>query len=309
MELAIDFGGTNIKLAIFKEKSCAFQWTGSIPAHSEEGIEQALFRTQQYLTAQGYDSFTAVGIATPGVVNVDTCRLLTVNKKYTDAVNFDFTGWVSKNYHCPIIMENDANAALLGEVSYGCAEGMSNAVMMIFGTGIGTAAMVDRHLLRGPHYRAANLGGHSIIQMNGQRCNCGQRGCLEAYAGTEAFLQRIARDPERNSSILGSEQNITMKQVFEAAEAEDPYACQQIQILSQYYATGILNMVYAYDPECVILSGGIMKGSSMLLDRLEKLVNSQNWIGNNPVKIVVADHPDYSVTLGLKNRIEELKKG
>lgn len=308
MELAIDFGGTNIKLAVFREGSSDFLWSDRIPAYSKEGIGQALCRTKEYLTGHGFENFTVVGIAIPGIVNVDECKLITVNEKYMDAVGFDFSGWTWETYHCPLVMENDANAALLGEASYGCATGIRNAVMMIFGTGIGTAAILDGRIVRGPHYRAANLGGHSIIQINGERCNCGQRGCLEAYAGSESFVKRVNRELVTGQSALQKSQPITMKQIFEAAERGDSFANNQVKNLAEYYSVGILNMVYAYDPEIVVLSGGVMNGSKLLLNTLKEKVNSQEWVKNDPVKFVVAEKPDFSVTLGLKKRMEDLGK-
>lgn len=305
MELAIDFGGTNIKMAAFEKGKKEALWTESILSYSDRGMEQALMRVQEQILQRTQEKPDIMGIALPGIVDSERKRLLTVNKKFKNAEGFDFQEWCSRTFGCPLVMENDANAALLGETAYGCAVGKKNAVMMILGTGIGTAAVIDGRLLRGSHYRAGIMGGHSVIQINGRKCNCGAYGCLEAYAGAAEFTDSVKREPGFVESTLSAEGELTMKSIFAAAEKGDAFAKEQVERLIGYYEAGVLNLVYAYDPECVILSGGIAKGSAALAGRLEKFINGQPWMTGVSVSVLVAENPDFSVTLGLRKRMED----
>lgn len=305
MELAIDFGGTNIKMAAFEKGREECLWRDSIPSFSDAGIEQALERVSAHVKKNCPGKAEIVGIATPGIVDVRQARLLWINGKFKDAEGFSFGEWCRSSFDCPLVMENDANAALLGEASYGCAAGKENVVMMILGTGIGTAAMMDGKLLYGSHYRAGIMGGHFLVQLHGRACNCGAKGCLEAYAGAGEFVSSVKQEDGFSKSALAQTDELTMKSVFLAGERGDAFALKQIDRLIGYYAAGLINMVYAYDSECVVLSGGIAKGALMLADRLEEIINAQPWIRGYRIPVLVSADPDFSVTRGLRRRMED----
>lgn len=244
---------------------------------------------------------SGLGLAMPGIVDPAAKRVLSMKEKYPDAFDFDFEGWVRDTFGLPLVMENDAKAALLGEVHFGSAKGAQNAVLMIFGTGIGTAAMLGGQLVRGSHHLGGNLGGHFIVEAKGELCNCGARGCLERHAGHWA-LPLIAKNREGfPESALAKRDEIDFKAVLEAARDHDPFALSLLDELIMYWSAGIVNMVHAFDPDVVILSGGPMKSADVLLPRLTERIRAASWAPWDEIRFVVPADPDSSVLLGLSS--------
>src|SRR5690606_25998850 len=101
-----------------------------------------------------------------------------------DAPSLDLTGWCREAFGAPLVLENDANAAMIGEWRFGAGQDHDHAVMMIFGTGVGVSAITDGRLLRGAHGYGGVLGGHQTINLHGRLCPCGNMGCVETEAST-----------------------------------------------------------------------------------------------------------------------------
>ncbi len=299
---AIDLGGTNIKLGLFSEKGPARPaWQGSLPAYSEQGIFRALEAAKAALQARLPEDETirGLGIGMPGVVNGRDLRLLSVNAKYADAVGFSFDDWCRERFDCPLAMENDANAALIGENTWGCGHGSRDCVMMILGTGIGTAAIVNGRLLRGAHFQAGILGGHFVVEPGGAECSCGGRGCLEALAGSRELEKRFPGLPGYEESLLGRQGRTDLGALINARQAGDPFACREFDRLMELYAAGIINLIHAYDPELVILSGGVMQSAEAILPELTSRVWAYSWTPWGKVRFEVAARPNESVLMGL----------
>ena len=301
--IAIDFGGTNIKIGLVDNGKILL--TQSIPAISSEGIrprlEEVRSRINGLLNKQGLSpgDCSGIGIAIPGIVDVRQRRVCSINKKYEDAVTVDFPKWCDESFGLKLMMDNDANCAILGETRYGCAIGLTDAVIMIFGTGIGTAALIGEKLLRGRHYQAGCLGGHLIIDRNGPVCTCGNRGCIEAHAGTWA-LPAIAKGSNCFAdSQLSKQTEIDYKSVIECMRQGDACSKALFGELLDCWGAGLVNLVHAYDPEVIILSGGLMKDSELILPHLKRYVRNNAWTPWGDVEFRVSGQPDASVLLGL----------
>lgn len=114
-----------------------------------------------------------MGIAMPCLVNPEKKRATEIYAKFTDAPELDLAAWSKEKFGLPIVMEQDSKAALLGEANFGAAKGYKDIVMVILGTGVGTAVMLDGRLLNGKHFSAGSLGSHIVIEMkNGRKCTC-----------------------------------------------------------------------------------------------------------------------------------------
>ncbi|HSP47695.1 MAG TPA: ROK family protein [Clostridiaceae bacterium] len=306
MRIALDLGGTLIKIGFFEDgKPNGFL---SIPARSEETITMVLDRVVEAVSGRiGERLVDMVGLATPGIVDSEARRILSINRKYADAVGFDFTAWCLKKFGCPLVMENDANAALLGEVSRGCAIGQRDAVMMILGTGIGTAAIMDGRLVRGRHFQAGILGGHFVVDLQGRTCTCGGKGCLETLAGSGVLEDLVRGMPGFEESTLSHMEWTGMEGIIASMEKGDGFAAGVFDGVMEALGAGITNLVHAYDPEVVILSGGVMKGKARILPALELKVRERVWTPWGQVRFLVAEDPDSSVLLGLAARMEEAR--
>lgn len=298
MKIAIDFGGTAVKISGYKGEDFNPLWFETIPAHSEQGIRQAMERAEQVIDAHRTGQLECLGIATPGIVDSKACRVTCINNKYEDALDIDFRAWCKERFGCGLIMSNDANAALVGEVAYGCAQGFENCVLVIIGTGVGTAAMMDGKLVRGKHNQAGILGGHFIVNPFGRGCTCGAVGCLEAYAGSREILYQAEAERDHVTSAIYRERPLTMKGIARCWENGDRYAARILETAIGYYAAAAVNMIRAYDPECVVLSGGLTN-SRFIVQEIEQIVRRQGWLPWGVPVFRHAERTDLSVSMGL----------
>ncbi|MBC8080514.1 MAG: ROK family protein [Gorillibacterium sp.] len=310
--IVLDFGGTTIKLGLIQQGHLLAQST--VPARSVGGLLPRLGDVRNaVLDLLGQAGLSlgdcfGVGIALPGIVDPERFTLLSINEKYADAIGFAFNTWAEEAFGLPIVMENDARAALLGEISYGTAKGESNAVLMIFGTGIGTAAIMNGKIVRGRHLQAGILGGHFVTDVNGSICNCGNIGCIEAQASHWSIQGWLSKQAGYANSILAKEPEMGYRQVIEASQTGDPLAVFAMQHLYKHWTSGIVNLIHAYDPEVVILSGGLMKSKDIVLPVLTQRVLEQAWTPWGQVRFLVAEDPNASVLLGLSHLLERGNK-
>lgn len=311
VHIAIDFGGTNIKLGLVEQGNLLCH--ASLAAYSSSGLIGRLAEVEQAVDGLldskrlSLDNCSGIGVSMPGLVDPKTQTVLSIHEKYSDAVGFDFAAWAASYAGLPLVMENDARAALIGETAYGSGRGETDAVLMIFGTGIGTAAMINGQVLRGKHFQAGVLGGHLTADARGHWCNCGNRGCLEEYASHRTLLKRLKDRKGYHSSVLAESDSLNYLTIIQAAQGGDGLAASFLEELIEYWSGGIINLIHAYDPETVILSGGLMKSAELLLPRISEKVNARAWTPWGKVRFIVAENPESSVMLGLSRLLDNEK--
>ncbi|MFC5530698.1 ROK family protein [Cohnella yongneupensis] len=309
MNVTIDFGGTNIKVGLVQDGKLLAK--SSIPAWSDSGLLARLSdsaRSVRELLAEvgaELSQCVGIGIALPGIVDSRRKTLTSINEKYTDAIGFDFSRWAKEEFGLPIAVENDARAALIGEAAYGAAQGEKDAVLIIFGTGIGTAALMDGQVLRGRHHQAGILGGHLSTDLEGEPCACGNVGCVEAQASHWAIPIRASKLPGFANSSLANDREWGYEAVIKASADGDVFASELLEDLIRHWSAGIVNLVHAYDPEVVLLSGGLMKSSELLLPRLQERVGALAWTPWGKPRFAVAEDPEISALLGMSFMAEQ----
>lgn len=223
-----------------------------------------------------------------GLADARTGRVVSTNQKYEDAPGIDFIAWAKKEFGLPFAIENDARMALLGERHAGAAKGIDNVVMITLGTGIGGAAMIEGKLLRGRHAQAGCLGGHLPAKVGGRRCTCGAIGCMEAEASGWA-LPFVAREWKGyEDSALARQEKVTFRNVFELAEAGDRVAREVRDYCLEVWASAAVGLIHAYDPECIVIGGGVMRSANVILPYVQKFVNEHAWTPWGKVKVVAA---------------------
>ncbi|CAG7616204.1 ROK family protein [Paenibacillus allorhizosphaerae] len=305
MEIAIDFGGTNIKLGLIDGGQA--RDLATLPAYSGQGLLKRLPAVEQAVLDMlkrheiSLDQCRGIGLAIPGIVDFAAGQLLSVNKKYADAIGFHFAGWAADTFCLRSVLENDARAALIGEVAHGAAQGERDVVLVSFGTGIGTSAMIDGKVLRGKHHLAGILGGHFVTGDMGVLCNCGNAGCLEAQASHWALPRLFRSHLHHSSSVLKEHEDLSYLTLLQAADAGDRVASELAEQLILQWGAGLVNMVHAYDPELVVLSGGLMKSASRVLPQLAAYVHKHAWAPWGKVRITAAARPELSVLLGVSH--------
>jgi glucokinase len=206
-------------------------------------------------------------------------RVLSISGKYGDAPEFDLMGWAQSEFDLPLRLENDARTALLGEWYAGAGRGSddNDIVMMTLGTGVGGAAMIDGKLLRGKHFQAGCLGGHLGVDHKGRRCACGNIGCVEVEASSWSLPAICAANPQFGKSKLAELQVISFESLFQAASRGGACALAVRDACIEVWAAGAVSMIHAYDPEVLILGGGVMNSAEAILPAISAYVDRHAW--------------------------------
>jgi glucokinase len=276
MALVADIGGTHIRLALMRNQCVLAQQT--FAARSNDGLTPQLPRIANAYGSLCTEARVAPGecaafaVAFPSLIDPRTGRPLTAFGKYADAFQLDLARWSQETLGLRLWIENDARMALLGEWQAGAGRGCDDLVMVTLGTGLGTAALTEGHLVRGKHGQAGVLGGHLTVQQGGRLCTCGNRGCAEAEASS-AVLPTLATElSEYSVSSLRHVDVIDFAAVFRLARAGDSGAARLRVHAIQIWSSLIVNLIHAYDPERVIVGGGIMAGEADFFPELERYV-------------------------------------
>src|SRR5207248_2646529 len=156
--------------------------------------------------------------AFPCLIDPATQSICSTIDKYPDATQLDLKDWTRQQFALPLLLENDANAALAGEWQRGAGRGCRSVVLMTLGTGVGTSSVIDGVPLRGQHGQAGCLGGHMTIALDGPRCVCGNIGCVETQASTWALPKLAREQPDFERSALAQEEVIDYQTVFRLAD-------------------------------------------------------------------------------------------
>ena len=295
----IDLGGTDIKVGLAEDGALVSSaQTASTGSRADLDVVADLLRGLE--RGEAGSAIGRVGVAVPGVVDRGTNRMLDAQGKYAFALDFDFDGWTRETFGVAAVVENDARAALVGEIVAGSARGESDAVVVVLGTGIGTSAMVAGELVRGAHDHAGILGGHLTVELDGPPCPCGNRGCAEAVASTWALDRDVRASEPRPGSEWHrrvSRGRVGLRDLFETAE--DPLSRRLLERYLRAWGAAVVSLCHAYDPDVVILSGGVLRAADVILPTLSVYVEQHLWRSAHRPRIVTARDPNLSVLRGL----------
>lgn len=303
--LCMDLGGSRAKLAVMEDGQILSLDIFAIDAARSMADTLIILETHARQLA-GFAECAAIGFAYPGIVNRKECRVVTSCGKYTDAMNVDYLAWARSRFGLPLTLINDAAAAICGEMAYGVGRGYEDAVLMMVGTGIGTAVISEGKLLEGKHSTMGILGGHiAVAYENPRRCVCGNLGCLEAYAGSWALDGLAREDAGFSKSMLSRAPQIDYRALIEGCRAGDALSRRLFASACSALGTGAVNLIHAYDPEVLILSGG---GSHIdeLQTAIQEHIRTYSWPPCRNVKVLRAENPEVSVLLGLNALADRL---
>lgn len=313
MYIVSDLGGTNIKIGLIENDSLLK--SVQIDATPGESVEHCLnlisHSAHMMLDESSFSKsdISGIGLAFPCIVDSQKMRVISEYVKYKNARDFDFNEWANEEWGVGLALENDAKAALLGEWKNGAGKGHENLVLLTFGTGIGSAVLMNGRLLNGANYMAGNLGGHMTINLHGNQCNCGSLGCLESEASTWSLPGILKCHALFENSMLAKMKPLDFKALFEAAECNDPLALEVRDHCLKSWGLGVVNMIHAYDPDKIILGGGVMKNHRKIIPFLQKIIGKHAWKpASEKVELVTASQFDHAAFFGL-NYLLENKRG
>ncbi|WP_028950597.1 ROK family protein [Sulfurihydrogenibium subterraneum] len=257
--LGIDIGGTFLKVA-FKENGEIK--TEKIAVKEIQKKESFLENLREVVKKYNPNK---IGIAIAGLVDKKTGLLTnSPNLKFLEGLNLK--EFIEKEFNIEVFIENDANVAAFGEYVYGNGKGSKVLVCLTLGTGLGGGLVIDGKIFSGVSGSAMEIG-HITVEKDGFLCHCGRKGCLESYVSSYG-LERLY--------CLISEEKRSSFEIINLAKQNDDKAIQTFEIFTDYLAIGIMNIAHIFNPDTVLLSGGIIENYSDVLtltkSKVEKLV-------------------------------------
>jgi len=268
--LACDLGGTRMKIGVVRDGSLLAQT--ALPANSQLGLAPRLpvlkaawlsLLADLKLTP---DACAGISMAYPSIIDATSGRVLDSYGKFADAMDIDLRAWAQRELGLPLAIDNDARMATIGEWRAGAGRGCDDLVMMTLGTGLGAGAIIQGRVLRGKHGQAGILGGHLTVRYDGGRlCSCGNLGCAEAEASTACLTELARAHADFAASPLAREPVLDFAAVFNHAKAGDSCALALRDHSINVWATLAVSLIHAYDPERLILGGGIMASAAVIL--------------------------------------------
>jgi glucokinase len=277
--VGVDIGGTNLVVGTVAEDGSELLGLVSQPTLADQGAEAVLDRlvklVRASLAAARGKEIAGLGIGSPGPLDTKTgVVLLTPNLGWT---NFPLRDRLSTALGLPATLDNDANCAIFGEWWRGAARGSDYVVGLTIGTGIGGGIVLSGEIYRGVSDIAGEIG-HMTIDLNGRRCNCGNYGCLEAYASGPAIAARAVEGIEAGAEtalpgyVNGDLAKITAQVVYEAAHDGDGYALEVVHDTAKFLGAGVASLVNIFNPEVVVICGGVTLAGDKLFVPLKSEV-------------------------------------
>jgi glucokinase len=278
--VAVDLGGTQFRVALGTSEG-EIEWRTSRPTRAERGPQATLdsiFDAVQEAVAATRDRGTikGIGIGAPGPVDPWAGVIHTPpNLPGWDGV--PLKRMFEEKFDIPTQVANDANLAAVGEHRYGAGRGLADVIYVTASTGIGGGIIANNQLLLGHRGYAGEIG-HMTISMNGPRCGCGNAGCLEALASGTAIARRareLVSTSEDTKLRLIAPTEITAKVVAEMANQGDQLARQIFQEAAVALGTGMANLALLFNPQRIIIGGGLSKAGPLLWDTMLETVRAR----------------------------------
>ncbi|WP_072763608.1 ROK family protein [Arenibacter nanhaiticus] len=302
--LAIDIGGTNTKIGLVTKEGRilgvkVFETRAKLPYKNfmqklEEKVNMLLNEHNAFFRIE------AIGVGAPNV------NILTGNMENPPNLNWGtsvpLTKSIEEIWKFPTIVANDANAAAIGEMTFGMAQGMKNFVMLTLGTGLGSGIVINGQLLTGEHGLAGELG-HTKVDPYGRQCNCGLRGCLENYVSVTGIkrtvFELISEMTEDSPLKKLSFDDLKGEMIAEAALNGDPIAIKAFELTGEILGSKLADSVAHLDPEAIILAGGLGNAGDILLNPTVASMEKNLFTAyKGKIKVLISKEPSANSILG-----------
>jgi glucokinase len=285
---AVDLGGTHLRIALVDD-------SGSILKHlkletpkdeSPDAILDALANAAREWCC---DRVVAASIMVPGAVDSDKAVVVQA-PNLPSLINFQLKAELQQRLGWPVFLENDANAAAVGEMWLGAARGCTDVVSVTLGTGVGGGVVLNGKLWRGSHGSAGEIGHTTVDPFSGLKCKCGNTGCLELFASATAIV-RMAR--ERGMKEL------TAEEVYDAGRNGDELALTVFNRFGMYLGIGLANLINLIDPQIIVITGGAVNGWDLFAAEMYRQVAERAFRATaQRVKIARSECGDNAGLLG-----------
>lgn len=288
--VGVDLGGTNIVVGLVPIDGGEVQGLRVLPTESVRGpkfvvdriIEMVEDSIRDVLEAENgtRDEIAGVGVGSPGPLNREAG--IVINTPNLGWRNFPLRDLISNAINLPSVLDNDANCATYGEWWLGAGKSVDTLVGLTLGTGIGGGIVLNGEIFHGVSDVAGEIG-HMTIDSTGRRCNCGNYGCLEAYASGPAIALRAMEGIEAGvESVLsemvdGKLEDITAATVYEGVVAGDAYATEVMKDTARFLGAGVANIINVLNPAMVVIAGGVTRAGDHLFVPLRAEVRRRSF--------------------------------
>lgn len=282
--VGVDLGGTKISTVLINKKGEILAKKG-IPTEAQNGPNAVISRIKDTIhdvmnqVSVAVDDLEGIGIGSPGPLDAEK-GIIKFTPNLPGWINIPLKDKVKEEFDVPIKVDNDANAAAVGEGVLGAGKGVKNFVYITVSTGIGGGVFIDGKLFHGENSNGAEIG-HTTIDFNGPVCGCGNRGCWEALASGTAFAKYTKELLRANKKSLitdlvnGDIDKVDAKVIFDAARQGDELANDIIDRESMLLGVGIANMINNFNPSLIIIGGGMSNDLDKMYPRIMKEVESR----------------------------------
>lgn len=279
--VGVDLGGTSIKIGlvdpngkILKKKSI-----DSCASKGPDAVIEQIVKGIKLITNKKYDKILGIGIGAPGAVKL---------KKGTVENPPNFPNWgkvhlgkaIKEKFDCDVYVENDANAAAIGELIYGAGKKFENFIMITLGTGVGGGIIINKKIYRGETGGAGEIG-HVTIDYNGPQCKCGSFGCVESFIGNNYLIERVKKQLQEKkdsqlNKLTGNDLNLLTPQlIHHAAEDGDDFAKSIIVDCGLKLGYVLASIVNVLDISTIIIGGGVAGFGQLLFDAVKLAIKER----------------------------------
>jgi len=283
--VGIDVGGTNIKIGLFDSELkliCKTSITTNADMGPEIVINNMAQTVEELITDAGISlqDVVAIGIGAPGPAKYSE-GIIIRSTNMPKFKNVPICRMLNEKLGTPVVFDNDANVACWGEFAVGAGKGVKDMVFFTLGTGIGGGVVSNGELLHGCDENGAELG-HMIIYPDGRPCNCGQRGCVEAYGSADSTARRATEAIEAGAEsslqkVLEEKGKITSKDIYQHLAAGDKLAKEITDGTAKALAITCINMLHATEPKRIVFAGGMIAAGDALLNRIKDFFGEHIW--------------------------------
>ncbi|KAA0966982.1 ROK family protein [Sporosarcina sp. ANT_H38] len=245
--LAIDIGGTSIKMCISDEKGITSEYK-EFDSEADQGglhlVDNIILKIME-----DYIGFEAIGISTASQVNSEEGSIIYANENFPNYTGMNLKSIFEAKFGVPVKVENDVNAAALGEKNFGAGKNFNEFLCLTYGTGIGGAIVIDSTVYKGLNGGAGEFG-HMILHPGGEKCNCGCVGCYEMYGSTTALVKKAM---QLNNKYTNG------RKIFEGLEQGDVLLEKVLNDWVLEVAYGLVSLTHIFNPPAIIVGGGVME--------------------------------------------------
>ncbi len=304
MYAGIDIGGTFIKAVITNSEGKMFANGKTRTPETSDGINDAVIGLLKGLTERldsRVSALRAIGIGAAGAIDGKKGVIIT-SPNIQAWHNYPLARIIEKKTGVRVFLENDATAAIIGEWWIGHGKKFRNWVMLTLGTGIGGGAIIDNRVYKGQSGSSVEVG-HLTIDYRGKKCRCGNTGCLEQYASATALvdLTKSMLRGKNNSSLMAriKEEPLTARMIYEETVKGDALARKALEEISFYLGIGIAGLVNIFNPEAVVIGGGLSKAHRFIFPIVKKVVEERALPGlKDNVKYLATKNEDKTPAMG-----------